>query len=150
MYDYINGIVAGKGHNELVVEAGGVGYSLYCSLNTMQDALPVGEMMRVCSAGIEEENRIQEDLLHKMEFESGARNIMTCSFRIARQNGQRGGNSRSGFRADGSGGRVLIRFRKKQTAQSDSRQSGFCPFCGGTDHRGRGHQRPFRFWCVNP
>ena len=47
MYDYINGIVAGKGHNELVVEAGGVGYSLYCSLNTMQDALPVGEMMRV-------------------------------------------------------------------------------------------------------
>lgn len=47
MYDYINGIVAGKGHNELVIEAGGVGYSLYCSLNTMQDALPVGEMMRV-------------------------------------------------------------------------------------------------------
>lgn len=33
----------------------------------------IGEMMRVCSAGIEEENRIQEDLLHKMEFESGAR-----------------------------------------------------------------------------
>ena len=47
MYDYINGIVAGKGHNELVVEAGGVGYSLYCSLNTLQNALPVGEMMRV-------------------------------------------------------------------------------------------------------
>lgn len=33
----------------------------------------IGEMLRVCSAGIEEENRIQEDLLHKMEFESGAR-----------------------------------------------------------------------------
>ena len=47
MYAYIKGIVAEKGHNELVIEAGGVGYLLYCSLNTMQDALPVGEVMRV-------------------------------------------------------------------------------------------------------
>ena len=47
MYAYIKGIVAEKSHNELVIEAGGVGYSLYCSLNTMQDALPVGEVMRV-------------------------------------------------------------------------------------------------------
>ncbi|MBQ9197965.1 MAG: Holliday junction branch migration protein RuvA [Clostridia bacterium] len=47
MYAYIKGVVAEKGHNELVIEAGGVGYSLYCSLNTMQDALPVGEVMRV-------------------------------------------------------------------------------------------------------
>ena len=46
MYAYINGIVAEKNHNELVIEAGGVGYSLYCSLNTLQNALPVGEMMR--------------------------------------------------------------------------------------------------------
>ena len=47
MYAFIHGVVAEKGHNELVIEAGGVGYQLYCSLNTMQDALPVGEMMRV-------------------------------------------------------------------------------------------------------
>lgn len=47
MYAYINGIVADKGHNELVVEAGGVGYSLYCSLNTVQNAPHVGETMRV-------------------------------------------------------------------------------------------------------
>lgn len=47
MYAYINGVVADKNHNELVLEAGGVGYSLYCSMNTMQNALPVGEMMRV-------------------------------------------------------------------------------------------------------
>ena len=47
MYAYIKGIVAEKGHNELVIEASGVGYLLYCSLNTMQDALPVGEVMRV-------------------------------------------------------------------------------------------------------
>lgn len=47
MYAYINGIVADKGHNELVIEAGGVGYSLFCSMNTLQDALPVGEIMKV-------------------------------------------------------------------------------------------------------
>lgn len=47
MYAYINGIVAEKNHNELVIEAGGVGYSLYCSMNTVQNALPVGEKMRV-------------------------------------------------------------------------------------------------------
>lgn len=47
MYAYINGVVADKGHNELVIEAGGVGYSMYCSLNTVQNALSVGEMMRV-------------------------------------------------------------------------------------------------------
>ena len=47
MYAYIHGMVADKGHNELVIEAGGVGYSLICSMNTIQDALPVGEMMRV-------------------------------------------------------------------------------------------------------
>lgn len=47
MYAYINGIVAEKGHNELVIEAGGVGYSLFCSLNTLQNAMPVGEVMRV-------------------------------------------------------------------------------------------------------
>ena len=47
MYSYIRGIVAEKGHNELVIEAGGVGYLLTCSMNTMQDALNVGEEMRV-------------------------------------------------------------------------------------------------------
>ena len=47
MYAYIHGTVAEKGHNELVIEAGGVGYSLFCSMNTIQDAAPVGEVMRV-------------------------------------------------------------------------------------------------------
>ena len=47
MYAYINGIVTEKSHNELVIDAGGVGYSLFCSLNTLQNAMPVGEMMRV-------------------------------------------------------------------------------------------------------
>ena len=32
MFAFIHGVVADKGHNELVIEAGGVGYSLYCSL----------------------------------------------------------------------------------------------------------------------
>lgn len=46
MYAYIHGQVVEKGHNELVIEAGGVGYYLYCSMNTIQDAPPVGETMR--------------------------------------------------------------------------------------------------------
>lgn len=47
MYAYIYGTVAFKEHNELVIEAGGVGYSLYCSLNTVADAPSVGEMARI-------------------------------------------------------------------------------------------------------
>ena len=47
MYSYIHGVVAEKNHNELVIEAGGVGYQLYCSLNTVQDAPKIGEVMRV-------------------------------------------------------------------------------------------------------
>ncbi len=47
MYAYISGIVADKGHNELVIETGGIGYQLICSMNTVQNAVPVGESMRV-------------------------------------------------------------------------------------------------------
>lgn len=47
MYSYIRGIVAEKGHNEVVIEAGGVGYLLTCSMNTMQDVPPKGEEMRI-------------------------------------------------------------------------------------------------------
>ena len=47
MYAYITGIVAEKGHNELVIEAGGIGYQLMCSMNTVQNAVSVGESMRV-------------------------------------------------------------------------------------------------------
>lgn len=47
MYAYIQGIVAEKGHNELVVEAGGVGYQLLCSMNTVLNAPNVGEMTKI-------------------------------------------------------------------------------------------------------
>lgn len=47
MYSFIRGIVAERGHNELVIEAGGVGYLLTCSMNTMQDAVLTGEEMKV-------------------------------------------------------------------------------------------------------
>ena len=47
MYSYIRGIVAEKGHNEVVIEAGGVGYLLTCSMNTMQDVPPKGDEMRM-------------------------------------------------------------------------------------------------------
>jgi len=33
----------------------------------------MGELMRLCQVGVEEENRVQEDLLHRIEFESGAK-----------------------------------------------------------------------------
>ena len=47
MYAYITGIVAEKSHNELVIEAGGIGYQLICSMNTVQNAPSPGESMRV-------------------------------------------------------------------------------------------------------
>lgn len=47
MYAYISGVLVEKGHNELVIEAGGIGYSLICSMNTVQNAVSVGEAMRL-------------------------------------------------------------------------------------------------------
>lgn len=47
MYAYISGILAEKRHNELVIEAGGIGYSLICSMNTVQNAVSIGESMRL-------------------------------------------------------------------------------------------------------
>ena len=51
MFAYMTGIVAEKGHNELVIETGGIGYQLICSMNTVQNAGSVGESMR--SLGID-------------------------------------------------------------------------------------------------
>lgn len=47
MYAYIQGVVTEKHHNELVVEAGGIGYQLLCSMNTVGNAVSVGEVMKV-------------------------------------------------------------------------------------------------------
>ena len=47
MFAYMTGVVAEKGHNELVLETGGIGYQLICSMNTVQNAVSVGESMRV-------------------------------------------------------------------------------------------------------
>jgi Holliday junction DNA helicase RuvA len=46
MYAFIAGRVAEKGKGELVLEAGGVGYALQCSVNTLAAAPQVGETMR--------------------------------------------------------------------------------------------------------
>jgi holliday junction DNA helicase RuvA len=46
MYAYIEGIVAEKGHNEIVLDAGGIGYQLMCSANTLSLAPQAGESMR--------------------------------------------------------------------------------------------------------
>ena len=46
MYAFIEGQVCEKGTNELIILAGGVGYRIGCSMNTLQAAPAVGETMR--------------------------------------------------------------------------------------------------------
>ena len=46
MYAFIEGQVCEKGMHELVILAGGVGYRIACSMNTLQAAPSVGETMR--------------------------------------------------------------------------------------------------------
>ena len=47
MYAYLNGKVAEKGQNSLVIDVNGVGYLLSVSMNTLQETPPVGEAMKV-------------------------------------------------------------------------------------------------------
>ena len=47
MFAYLNGRVAEKGLNTLVIDVGGVGYLLSVSMNTLQETPPVGELMKV-------------------------------------------------------------------------------------------------------
>lgn len=47
MYAFLNGIVADKGQNELVLDVNGVGYLLTVSMNTLQETPPAGEKMKV-------------------------------------------------------------------------------------------------------
>ena len=47
MYAYITGIVAEKGHNELVIETGGIGYQLMCSMNTLSSLPAAGDKCRL-------------------------------------------------------------------------------------------------------
>lgn len=46
MYAFIEGQVCEKTTNSMVLMAGGVGYQLSCSMNTLQAAPPIGETMR--------------------------------------------------------------------------------------------------------
>ena len=47
MYAYLNGVVADKGQNTLVIDVNGVGYLLSVSMNTLQETPSVGEKMKV-------------------------------------------------------------------------------------------------------
>ena len=47
MYAYLNGKVAEKGPNSLVIDVNGVGYLLNVSMNTLQETPPAGEKMKV-------------------------------------------------------------------------------------------------------
>ncbi|MCR4886672.1 MAG: Holliday junction branch migration protein RuvA [Clostridiales bacterium] len=46
MYAYLNGTVADKGPNSLIIDVGGVGYLLSVSMNTLQETPPIGEQMK--------------------------------------------------------------------------------------------------------
>ena len=46
MYAFIEGRVCEKTTNSLVLEAGGIGYQLNCSMTTLQEAPSMGEKMR--------------------------------------------------------------------------------------------------------
>lgn len=47
MYAYLKGTIADKGQNEVVIDVGGVGYQLSCSMTTLQEIPPVGESMKL-------------------------------------------------------------------------------------------------------
>lgn len=47
MIAYLEGTIAEKNQNELILDVMGVGYQLGCSMNTLQNMPPVGEHMKV-------------------------------------------------------------------------------------------------------
>ena len=65
MYAFIEGQVAEKNNNTLVLLAGGVGYLLNCSLSTISAAPPVGETMR-CQTWLS----VREDAMELFGFAS--------------------------------------------------------------------------------
>ena len=63
MYAFIEGKVCDKGPGTMVIEAGGVGYLLNCSMTTIQSAPPEGEKMR-CQTWLS----VKEDALELYGF----------------------------------------------------------------------------------
>lgn len=47
MYAYLDGTVAEKNQNELILDVMGVGWQLSCSMNTLQNVPPIGEHVKV-------------------------------------------------------------------------------------------------------
>ena len=47
MFAYIEGTVASKGLNEIVLDVGGVGWQITCSANTLMKAPPSGQVMKL-------------------------------------------------------------------------------------------------------
>lgn len=71
MYSYFDGIVAEKSNNELVIDVNGVGYSLMCSVNTLQAAPPVGDGMK-CYAYLS----VREDAMELFGFATKSEKAM--------------------------------------------------------------------------
>lgn len=65
MYAYLNGVVAEKGQNSLVLDVNGVGYLLSVSMNTLQETPPAGEKMKVYTS-----LSVREDAMELFGFAS--------------------------------------------------------------------------------
>jgi len=65
MYAYLDGIVAEKGQNSLVIDVNGVGYLLSVSMNTLQETPPAGEKMKVYTS-----LSVREDAMELFGFAS--------------------------------------------------------------------------------
>ncbi len=65
MYAYIEGTVAYKGKNEVVIDANGVGYSIFCSMTTVSTLPKVGEKKRIYTF-----LNVRDDALELFGFDS--------------------------------------------------------------------------------
>lgn len=71
MIAYLNGILAGKGQNECVIETGGVGFSLLCSMNTVQNLPETGSTIKIYTF-----LNVREDALELFGFYSAEERAM--------------------------------------------------------------------------
>ena len=63
MFAYLDGTVAAKGQNEVILDVQGVGFQLSCSMNTLTDVPPTGEKFRLFTV-----LNVKEDLMELFGF----------------------------------------------------------------------------------
>ena len=65
MFAYLDGKIEDKGPNEVILDVQGVGFSLFCSMNTLTNLPPMGEKARLYTV-----LNVKEDLLELYGFAS--------------------------------------------------------------------------------